>query len=148
MSHSAGTPPPPDAEPIQLDAAAALDEIRRVARRVRVRLWREVFQWIAIAVLFPTCLLMQHLHPRQSKWIVLAALTLIMLAIYLQVRAGVVGRDGSRRSKLVSLSFVLLYAAAGAAMDWVPPGLSTWAVVVALAPGLPPLLGAAWVLRR
>ncbi|MFI7068670.1 hypothetical protein [Micromonospora sediminicola] len=96
----------------------------------------------------PTSLLMQHLHPRQSTRIVIATVVLLLLGGVLQWRTGVVGRGAPRRGKLIGWWFVLLYAGANVALDWVRPGLSPWVVIVAITPGLPPLVGAAWVLRR
>ncbi len=145
---SAEIPPPPGTEPAPLDAAAALDEIQRVTRRVRVGFRWEALQYAVAAVLFPAFVLLQHLHPRQANWIFAVAVALLLVGAVLHSRAGVVSWGSTRRSKLVGWCYLPLFVGANASLGWAPPGLSPWLVIAAIAPGLSPLVAAVWVLRR
>ncbi|MFJ8577275.1 hypothetical protein [Micromonospora sp. NPDC093277] len=146
--HDAEMPSTPGTGPAPLDAAAALGEIHRVTRRVRVgRRW-EALEYVASAALFPTYILLLHLHPRHSNWILAFAVALVLAGAVLHWRAGVISWGSTRRGKLVWWCQLPLLIAASFALEWVPPGLSPWLMIVALVPGLPALVGAAWVLRR
>ncbi|MFE9653248.1 hypothetical protein [Micromonospora sp. NPDC006431] len=138
----------PGAEAAPLDAAAALREIQRVTRRARASLWREVLQWLWTAAFIPSFLLVLHLHPEYSMGMVIAAIVMCVPLGILKSRTGAFSRGATRQDKVIGWIWILLFCGALAALDQVPQGLSPWVVIIAIAPGLPPLVAAAWVFRR
>jgi hypothetical protein len=132
-------------------AAAAWADIGRVTRRARTGVYWQAGQWLLVALFLVASLLVQHAYPRYTRWFLIGSVAvLVVAAVLLHWRSRAVDRGSARRDKVAGWWFIGLYAAAGFLLSqgWPAPHLSPGVVAIAVAPAVPALLAAAWVLRR